>query len=481
MSIRDQNPFIDADLQLIITSFEKMANSSQTEDSVYPLVGSVVARVKTSALASIEDLQTYLNKPERKPENGFLPDLSLVFGEANPSLTAEPNPDGPQPIKPKGFLGECFPCDFRPPDMFDALPDFSIFEDFFSKDLDYKEGLFDSLSDLMNTPAVYDDLCVLLQALKSNCVPDLARLVAILSFLLSKMSTQQNTNVDGIFSLLLNLFSPTLNGLASLLDKFSFVVSTPLECLVQNLELQYGRIQSGRNLINTAAVDITTQVSPGLNSRQRATSQQTQSRIEQIQRERSALTGSPPIPRLPDFNASDIQQASQFPNASAGRGSPGYYILKLKEYTQEGIKKVNDFLTYYLDQLREFLKLESDHDTNLTDFLRMKQELTRMIGIIKALLSVAVTGQIKCGSGEKITFAEIENFGNIFANPRTGFSINPDGEVTITLGPRTESPEPDNIRVIKVKSCLKSVDKVDLSKVSLWMKELDSAFPDTGV
>ncbi|MCF1193295.1 hypothetical protein LRR18_17025, partial [Mangrovimonas sp. AS39] len=62
MALRDENPFIDADLQLIISTYEKEANNHDTEASLYPPLAGSLVKTKTSAKDSIANVESYLGK-----------------------------------------------------------------------------------------------------------------------------------------------------------------------------------------------------------------------------------------------------------------------------------------------------------------------------------------------------------------------------------------------------------------------------------
>lgn len=461
MALRDENPFIDADLQLIITTYESGVNSQDSEESLYPVLASSLIRVKMAAQAAVTNVQSYLTKTTEVSASDLV-DRVTATTEAD-RLT-----------KLGDFLSDCIPCSLRP-DFNKDLPDLSSMGDLFEKDIQHKLDHLKDIEDVMKSPVVFDGLCELLNTLKVNCIPDLVRILGLLKILLSKMSINMSNVQKGIFGLALSFLSSILQGIASLLDKFDLAVTNPVECILTQLEIQYAEL----NRQFVAAAEVANDVQTGLEtvrqegqnrsllSSPRRESARERSERLRTERQQEDLTSTPKqLPAPPREAISSIKTASN---------SGAQAVLIMKEYLQRALTLMREKLEYYIQQVQEFLKLEQNQDSSLIDFLKSKQELIRSIAAVKALVEGAKNG-ISCGQDRPLTLPELNVIGDIFARPGTrAVSISPEGDITVAVNPRVDTFP---AVVIKSKSCLKTVTEVDLAKLSSWAEELDAAIPD---
>lgn len=466
MALRDENPFIDADLQLIISTYEKEANNHDTEASLYPPLAGSLVKTKTSAKDSIANVESYLGKTSSVNASDIV--SSISSSEAEDVAT-----------KLKSFLQDCFPCSLRPTEKH-QLPDATALSHAFEKDISQKFNHLKDIEDVMKGSVVFDDLCEILNAMKVHCIPDLVRVLGLLKILLSKMSINMSNIQQGIFGFAMSFLSSFFQSVASLIDQFDIVVTTPIECILTQLEIQYAELN--RQFVGTTSSIQQAGIDVAREARQRdllTSPRRHEETIVERQRRltaerearRSGFATTPrELPQVPSTPISRTARSLGNQGEELGKG-----VLLIKSQIQRGVNLLKEKLEYYIEQLEEFLKLEHNQDSSLIDFLKAKQELVRSIATVKALVEGGKNG-VSCGSDKPLSLPELEILGTTLASPgHRAITIDPDGNITVTLNPRAEQAP---AVVIKSKSCLKSVDKVDLAKLSAWADELDAVIPE---
>lgn len=150
---------------------------------------------------------------------------------------------------------ECIPCTFR----IDSLDGLDISSDmlFMMEDLLEKyRGIIDQWKQLLTNTDIADDICSLLNFLKTMCPIDLYALIALLTALLTKYR-DLIPNLDGAFlNFIAPFFSPILNGLSDILDKYIQLIMRPIDCIINNLDTILSRLDVQRGLDQAEVANI---------------------------------------------------------------------------------------------------------------------------------------------------------------------------------------------------------------------------------
>jgi hypothetical protein len=218
------------DCSLIISTFEKSCAADITEESVFaPLMGAL-ASMKTYSTITQQTLSGYLLTPTSNSTTealqSILPDT--VFNTLGDKVI--------------DHIKDCIPCLDRMVSLSELFPSIDLLT-VLQADLQAKLALLDNIIRMLANFSTYNDLCELLDLLSFMCIPDLQRLIAILSTLISFDIPQFSLNGDLILGLIVPIFTPLLTSMTGLLDRFALVVLSPLTCIIDHLNQTSRRLR----------------------------------------------------------------------------------------------------------------------------------------------------------------------------------------------------------------------------------------------
>jgi len=144
------------------------------------------------------------------------------------------------------LLQDCIPCDFRIASI-NALNPFAGLIAMFEGDLIAKfTALISQFKQLLTNNDILDDICSLLNFLNFQCIPDLFGMLSTLSMLMLKLADIKLLNPTGLFQGMLSaIFSPIFTGLAGLLDKYIQLILGPIDCIINSLDSQISKLDVG--------------------------------------------------------------------------------------------------------------------------------------------------------------------------------------------------------------------------------------------
>ncbi len=210
------------DCMTIARAFERGANHAMTEESVFAVMSPRLSTMRSVAKTTKKSMS---KKDTKSPAL-----LGLTSGDADAI----------------DLLKECFPCKFRidfkgkmsiaqllDPTGLIADPIIAALKDFYTKALNEINQMMDMFRNLDK----YVDLCAFKKFfMEFVCIPDLSRMIALLTAFLMKLALELN----GIFSLVISLFAPLLmpflSGLVDQLTQFILAAIKPIECIIENIQ-----------------------------------------------------------------------------------------------------------------------------------------------------------------------------------------------------------------------------------------------------
>jgi hypothetical protein len=478
MGLRDQNPIIDADLELIISSYEKAVVKSNDLDSVFvPFRRELesISNYPSSVISSID--QVPLATPEEEAgvdeETSGVPDASVtpesVAGEPETPIE-EGSEDDDWTEKAKDWVADCIPC----------LDDYqrvisSMSADFY-KDLGVKWGVtlketWDKLQDLESLLSGADmDLvnafCDLGDALKIHCIPDLKRMVFVLTSFLDKMQTDLRVDLSVLDSFLTSALAPVFNEFAANLDLLGDLAINPIRCTLDFVQFQ---VNNATGLAEAAASEVVDPVirfayekRMRLNEarraayrveraetlaarevRRRAEERETEEReassystgeedqAARPQRTRSEAEILATRARLEEEyqeylgNRSQMQNAIQRASQAFDRAKNSLsYLERFKHYLTEGADWLEDKKTWLLELIEEFINTALDRWNDNISFARGKKDILTMVSILMAMIEAAKNGDLSCGSEtDALNEDDVSNILRYWTHPAESLEI----------------------------------------------------------
>lgn len=263
-------PTAFCDCQTIIKSFERGAHYCATQESVFAMLTPILQNNRTNAKAFVEqsDLEYNFAAPRAaKSDVGSNDPPEQRSGEFNNMDKADED-DGGFLEAASGAFSEaksrfnwqdCVPCSLRFK-TFEELAVEAGFKTNIKTFLDAFESVFrntlqqiEKIKELFQGLDQYSDLCAFLNWLTTYvCLPDLARIVAVLMSLLSRVSFDLGGSVSIIISLVAPLIQPFLSNLVASFQKAILLIVKPLECILDNIQ----RLLSSADVENAVAQNI---------------------------------------------------------------------------------------------------------------------------------------------------------------------------------------------------------------------------------
>ncbi len=482
MSLRDQNPYIDSDLSLIITTFEKAMNSSNVEDAVLvPFRRSIssfagIPRTTIETISSLPAFQPSVGEGDiagmPRRESSLNDDDERREEELSPSEDAD-NQDK-WIDKAKEWFSDCVPCDFRSLSKYD--PNFleSIKGEWNASFKKIEASLDNFENNLLNSETVFSSLCDIASQLKPHCIPDLKKIVWLLNFLLSKLNKEFEVNLNIFDSLITSILSPIINAMIGNLDLVDSLALAPIRCVIDQIDLTIRELTV--NLTKPAI-----QIPPVLvNLRNRVEDQQ--QRAETLRQETIA--------------SSRINQSTQKVSGFLNQVNNQFDFDILKNYIQVGTQYIENYKSWLINLFQDLIGQEVDNWNEKIGLSGKKLDLIRLVGVINSMIKASKDGAFVCGPEEDgLTKDEFRTLVDSYVNPNTPLEISieddnliirrdrrqqelneSDAEASVinASGNVTERSIPSNVVLSKpISACLKNVTVEEYSKVELWIRQLE--------
>jgi hypothetical protein len=405
------------DCSLIVKAFQKKMMSGATEAEVFGGLMPSVGMMQVNAVSAAGNLNNAISPPL---PTGLI-DLLAAAAEAGPRV--ELSADIPTAGNQLAALGlewieRCIPCNLRlkfKADLVNSLSDTLLrtLQDMLNNYL--KELAF--ILNILNSADVYQDACLMLMALNDICIPDIQRMISLLSALLYRHTAKSiMEGVDIMKLLILPIFQPIFTNLAQLFGQYRGLITDPLQCVIANLGFQLKKIKTGGFLTD-----------PQINS--------IENRTDELQK----ITGINGVSSTAiDFNSEQIKKAlknaqsignSYDDGIDAIQNSLGTAVFHLRRLVMTGIVEVETILADLEAELIKFLGGTRKESIN---FLLQQYDrllIIRMLSFLSAVVQ-AMAGGFSCNiPNEEAANVTLAKFFTQFLGPQSG--------VLVTVDPRT--------------------------------------------
>jgi len=481
------------DCSQVAKLFQKKMLSAPAEDNVIGGLMSCTVMMQVGADSASSNLTNAISPP--------IPDIiqQLLNAASESSISVE------LPIDASGILAagnqmsglglewleKCVPCSLRlkfRADLALSLNDtlLNTLEDLLGNYL--KQLAF--IMNMLNASDVYQDACLLLKALNDVCIPDIQRMISLMSAMLYRQTSKEILESTDIMKLLIQpIFEPIFTNITQLFGQYKVLVTDPLQCVIGQLSASLEKIKTGGFLENQNISAIESRTNE----------------LEQI----TGITGTEQLTGV-DFNSPAVSGALRSAR-SAGlsyddyisnmQNSLGSSVFHLKRIVTSGVVEVESVLAELLSELDKFV---GGGQQETLEFLTKQYDKLLIVRMIQFLIATvrALSGGLNC----EIPDAEAANsvltqFFEEFLGPESNVLISVDtttnnimlvldtnvndilGESNITIDP-TGNNEVDqavdaiitqaNTPVRVIPQCFFEAQTPDDNKLAAFLAELDN-------
>jgi len=380
-----------SDCAIIAQTFERGAHSTPSEAAVFATISRTLQNNKAFAISSSASFKTYLGAPQEdaatvaQQSNQYAAAGASISGGGGSSAQTQQfmqslNIGTQQQTTHGDSFGEklldkareCIPCGVRLSAFLELQPNVDLlgsFETYLKTAL----GNLQSVADLLNNFDTYGDLCALLNLFSFMCIPDLQRIIALFMALFILEVPELDGLIGLLTSLVMPIFAPILVGISTLLDQFVVLITNPLACVVDAINLQIKKLgfestREGRRLKKD----------------------------------------------LKDASTKSKEVTKEINNG----------IKEMKKQLQEGIQKVKARMSFYTQQINAMLGEMGGGDAAYLQAKLKVLQLVRLIAFVTAIINALTRGHAACSNtGKNAEAPEIENFYQNFLNPQAPFNI----------------------------------------------------------
>lgn len=294
------------------------------------------------------------------------------------------------------WVKDCIPCDLRLDSWLEMNPGVDlngVVNAFKGVEL----GFLNSVGNILNNLDIFGDFCALMDLFNFTCIPDLQRILFLLSTMLAFEMPQLDGLIGLVAMLIAPLLTPILSAIMGLLDQFELLVANPLECIVDALNLQIEKIPKADN--------------PFFNKGD-----------TRFGAEAARISGE-----VGSELGSAVEKANVFTQ------SVGESLSILKNFIESAIELIREKIKFYLKDLRSLLNDFSGTDSAYIGLALRKLQIVRLSSFIGSLIAAIASGNTGfCkGKGAKPEAHEIDNFYNNYLGPNLSFTVtvNDDGDL----------------------------------------------------
>lgn len=410
-------------------------------------------------------------------------------------------------------LLNCIGCDSRIFNNFDLHPNNSILS-MFEHELDSRKQQLSNLIATLYNVSVYEDLCLILNVFKQQCIPDLSIIFSLLNSYFLALTNDSEINVSStiISQFIWPFIRNFLFQLLAVLQQYIDMTLGVLDCLtnalnfniLQQLGISTGTSRSPTNEFATLVNQMKNPFDAGLNKQQSLN-------MKKLKPEeywenlggKEFATAALKVNNLHDLIAlSDknniipkyITQSENFLKELRIKTEQKIDAIQTETFDliNEGLNGGQNYITDLF--LKTFTTVENilDEQANgrstLDEFILKKIKLIRLTSIIRALIS----GKSLRGfcEDDNSTPQAIKAFINEFLNDQP-INITIDNN-NIVIEPKITNQSVDTIinvlngfdtqpllsnsptKIISIPDCLRNTQTNDINQVQEWIKELDN-------
>jgi hypothetical protein len=544
MGLRDTNPLIDQDLDIIIKAFEKGMIKSRDSDSVFvpfrrelssmeALPTSIVTSIESVAapsgntLVGSNDATQSASGDFPQGSSGSIP--SAEQSTDNPTEEQDDTEDDSDlQEKVEKWVEDCIPCNFRTMSNLDA--------DFFADIGDgWKDALDKTFDNLKKLDKLLDEsvnlekpLCELGEIFKAQCVPDIKKMIFVMSMFLDSLELQVGADLGIFDSFLTSLLTPLFNELCANLDIIDEISLGPLRCVLDQIRYNINRgpemAKQMQQSINSQASQVADQTRRQVRQAEdqaRRTNEEIQNQARQQARDTRVSEEEPSQAQQiaertgAERQAESRQSQSETPDALdrvndiLDETDDALSMLdKFKDY----LKTATDFLEqkkkWLLDLLQSFIDDGCDRWNKKVSFAEGKKDILDFISMMKAVVDAAKNGDFRCGNESgTMTEEEFKILIGTYRHPSESLNISLEGDSIVvrrltdvvgksssgSQGPtgsreagvtnQVDTGETDllsqragNIVMRRpISSCLKKVTQDQVDQVSYWIDQFSNS------
>ena len=415
------------DCLLITQTFERAAHSIPTEAAVFSTLSRQVQNNILISGSMKDNLNSYFATAESISSNGS----SANSKQSSQSFFSNNN----IPIEEKfakklmDLVKDCIPCEFRLSAFAEVKPDVDILTTY----INYYENALNqlkSITDIFNNFDQYGDFCTFINFFNFMCLPDIQRILSLLMALFLLEVPTALAFFDLLKCLIAPLFLPVILGLQSMLDQYMRLVTNPLDCVVEAINYQIGKLSIDPEKINPPKYPEAQAPEPPKTSAdaKRAKAGAAIKKYASVVNYPGDLIKKP-LKKVNDALTIKTKITLTSPHAEAIKElSSG--LKQLNSMLQDGLTKLKEKLKYYEDQAKALIGDISGGDM---EYLKAKMRLlqiVRMISFVKAVIIAISKGKTECNQEKD----ELNSYFQELINPDSPYEawIDDNGQLNIT-------------------------------------------------
>jgi hypothetical protein len=274
-----------------------------------------------------------------------------------------------------------------------------------------------SLGDFLKLEDLYSDFCDLSNMLDFICIPDLQRIISLLMALFLLDVPNLDASFDVVKILIVPLLSPILNALATVLDRFTAMVTNPLDCVVAAINMQIQKL------------NITTGSTSNYFPEGYFSKKYDWMRSDYL-KSKIPISGV----KVESLHATAIKELSEG-------------IKQLSAFIQEGIQRIQAKQSFYINQIKSLVDTFTGGDSAYIELKVRTLKIVRLINFIRGLIKTKGQSDICKDKNKGLPEQEeLNNFYNNFLGPDSAFNarVDENGQLQIEEKVINDIFGPDN-------------------------------------
>lgn len=375
----------------------------------------------------------------------------------------------------KTLLADCIPCDGRITAGFEVDIAGNL-KDQIELDIINRINYLKNALSFSASKDIYSDICSLVNSFNFMCVPDLARILSLLTFLLGRYSLKIGDMSSVLMGLVQAIFQPVLVDLQGIFDQYAQLVMRVIDCVIDSMNEQVTKLQvypkTTQTLEDSWEKFKEDWSSLGISSQSEWDEYKRQSEIKAKQRAKE-LKEERANPKSSDLD--EVQKTLDGLSESAASG-----LQEVSNMIGEARDSLNTMINMLSQQADAFFAEWFLKSGEGVGFSIAKLKITRVLGLIQALIQFKSLGNI-C-DGKTFQAEELNVFVNTYVNPATSavnLKVSADGVTIESDASAKISAASDNIIQITTAQ-IASIQTGDITSTQIAQLEALESGLDTG-